>query len=468
MNEYNLDSGLLGGSLTRNGESQARGRWGGGGVPLFCRRGFLVPQRTTLLHDDDEQQQQQQQQQSVETPKISDPFSSLPKPKSSSAASSIFTNLKNPKSNHEVSSISAPNPRRVVQFKPPMNPILSKSFLYDDDDEEERIKRKPTKESAQLSGKSLFSILPAPKNSGGLGSGAALGSGGRSMVVVEAEKGEAGGSQLGESESDEGREGLGSYGGYYGNYEGSYGYGHYEGSSSADAVADAVAVAAPAMGEPDWGGVEGGVGESLPRMPGKRGRDEMPMEFVEVRQDELMKNRPREDQAKSTGIAFGPAYQPVSSKGKPSKLHKRKHQIGSLYFDMKQRETELTERRSKGLLTKAETQAKYVVNAAHPTVQQATTMTFICQNEMKERKADFISGGEERGTSAYSAMISFQFVNQSEKLLSPAMYLQQAILLPKSRKEMRVFKDTIVSDVPDRPHSMEMDIELGCSSIFAC
>lgn len=48
-----------------------------------------------------------------------------------------------------------------------------------------------------------------------------------------------------------------------------------------------------------------------------------------------------------------------SAKGKPSKLHKRKHQIGSLYFDMKQKEMELAERRSKGLLTKAETQAKY-------------------------------------------------------------------------------------------------------------
>lgn len=52
--------------------------------------------------------------------------------------------------------------------------------------------------------------------------------------------------------------------------------------------------------------------------------------------------------------------QPVSSaKGKPSKLQKRKHQIGSLYFDMKQKEMELSERRARGFLTKAETQAKY-------------------------------------------------------------------------------------------------------------
>ncbi|PQQ20121.1 proline-rich protein PRCC [Prunus yedoensis var. nudiflora] len=91
----------------------------------------------------------------------------------------------------------------------------------------------------------------------------------------------------------------------------------------------------------------------------KRGRNEVPTEIIEVKQDELMKNRPREDQAKSTGIAFGPSYQPVSTKGKPTKLHKRKHQIGSLYFDMRQKEMELAERRSKGFLTKAETQAKY-------------------------------------------------------------------------------------------------------------
>ncbi|MCE3049950.1 hypothetical protein HAX54_046193 [Datura stramonium] len=50
---------------------------------------------------------------------------------------------------------------------------------------------------------------------------------------------------------------------------------------------------------------------------------------------------------------------PVSSKAKPSKLLKRKHQIGTLYFDMKQKEMELAERRAKGMLTKAQTQGKY-------------------------------------------------------------------------------------------------------------
>ncbi|KAI3461792.1 hypothetical protein Pfo_018455 [Paulownia fortunei] len=95
------------------------------------------------------------------------------------------------------------------------------------------------------------------------------------------------------------------------------------------------------------------------QLPGKRGRKDAPPQIVEVKQDELMKNRPREDQVKLTGIAFGPAYQPTSTKGKPTKLHKRKHQIGSLYFDMRQKEMELSERRAKGHLTKAQTQAKY-------------------------------------------------------------------------------------------------------------
>ncbi|KAL0460416.1 UNVERIFIED_CONTAM: hypothetical protein Slati_0668800 [Sesamum latifolium] len=104
--------------------------------------------------------------------------------------------------------------------------------------------------------------------------------------------------------------------------------------------------------------VPGLVGNALP-LPGKRGRKDVPPEIVEVKQDELMKNRPREDQVKLTGIAFGPAYQPTSTKGKPTKLHKRKHQIGSLYFDMRQKEMELAERRAKGYLTKAQTQAKY-------------------------------------------------------------------------------------------------------------
>lgn len=54
-----------------------------------------------------------------------------------------------------------------------------------------------------------------------------------------------------------------------------------------------------------------GTGESGVRVPGKRGRNEVPADIVEVNQDELMKNRPREDQVKLTGIAFGPSYQVI-------------------------------------------------------------------------------------------------------------------------------------------------------------
>lgn len=39
-------------------------------------------------------------------------------------------------------------------------------------------------------------------------------------------------------------------------------------------------------------------------MPGKRGRNEVLVEIVEVKQDELIKDRPREDQIKLIGIAF--------------------------------------------------------------------------------------------------------------------------------------------------------------------
>lgn len=57
---------------------------------------------------------------------------------------------------------------------------------------------------------------------------------------------------------------------------------------------------------------------------------------------------------------MGNVLQPAASnKDKPSKIHRRKHQIGALYFDMKQNEMNLLDRRAKGNLTKAETQAKY-------------------------------------------------------------------------------------------------------------
>jgi proline-rich protein PRCC len=93
----------------------------------------------------------------------------------------------------------------------------------------------------------------------------------------------------------------------------------------------------------------------------RRGReDRMPApNVIEVKQADLTGGRKlREDQIRTTGIAFGPAYQP-SSKDKGSKIHRRKHQIGTLLQDSKAKEMDLLERRARGNLTKAETQAKY-------------------------------------------------------------------------------------------------------------
>uniref|UniRef100_A0ACD5V6D7 Uncharacterized protein n=1 Tax=Avena sativa TaxID=4498 RepID=A0ACD5V6D7_AVESA len=143
---------------------------------------------------------------------------------------------------------------------------------------------------------------------------------------------------------------------YVGEQSGGYGYSTAPpcGTEYTGAYRSEVAeMAAPPMQEPL-------MPPEMGRIGGKRGRRDVPMEILEVNQAELMKNRPREDKSKLTGLAFGPSYQAApSGKAKPSKLAKRKHQIGSLYFDMRAKEMELNERRSKGVLTKAETQAKY-------------------------------------------------------------------------------------------------------------
>ncbi|XP_015884052.3 uncharacterized protein LOC107419736 [Ziziphus jujuba] len=327
-------------------------------------------------------------------------------PKSSSSSSSLFSKLPQPKSQFPqqqpspILSTSEPNTKRVIQFKPPVVTLKS-SELDDDDDEDDREKEKKN-ETDPLQTKSVASFLssiPAPKNSSTLGVLPSSGSGRRAIVVeTQVSASNSGGSAAeNDREIDQNSGSLAnynnpanhgqvdSYGDYqnavqdasfvdYGNYHSNFdqnvnvgvsgqmgseigvadgsGYGNYEGYGSyvdygqyTNSVADGSEVSIMC--------------ESELRVNGKRGRDKIPTEIVEVKQDELMKNRPREDQAKLTGIAFGPAYQPASTKGKPSKLHKRKHQIGSLYFDMKQKETELAERRSRGFLTKAETQAKY-------------------------------------------------------------------------------------------------------------
>lgn len=291
--------------------------------------------------------------------KLSSLFSVLPPPKSSS---SLFSSLPQPKS-QATETKPKENPKKVVKFTLPLNPTL----LNDDDEEEER---KPTKDlsSNPTSSKGLSSMLPAPKNSLCL----APTSSSRKSAF------ESTGSSLNEESIPEiqKRTNLEQQGAsfsaqeQYDNYQveqGVNGYESYEtyDSSLAASTNEYVdysytnAAHHESYAPNSWSNNIGLQVHEMERV-GKRRKNDVPTEIVEVNQAELIKNRPKEHQAKATGIAFGPAYQPVStSKGKPSKLHKRKHQIGSLYFDMRQKEAELAERRSKGLLTKAETHAKY-------------------------------------------------------------------------------------------------------------
>ncbi|GJZ47280.1 proline-rich protein PRCC, partial [Tanacetum coccineum] len=55
--------------------------------------------------------------------------------------------------------------------------------------------------------------------------------------------------------------------------------------------------------------------QNVMSVPRKRRRNDISLAVIEVSQDELMKNRPREAKVKATGIAFGPAYQGVPSVG---------------------------------------------------------------------------------------------------------------------------------------------------------
>ncbi|KAF9612963.1 hypothetical protein IFM89_004666 [Coptis chinensis] len=357
---------------------------------------FSLPKASRVLGDLPQPKSSSSPFPSLPPPKSSySPFSSLPEPESSS---SDFASLPPPKSSSVISSFPFPKPnnpqppsdssssypKRVVQFKPPVMLKPANSDDDDDDHEEKEKRRKPVKEStsstATSSVHSFFSALPAPKNTLGSGSAPSLGAGRRSIVETDVPTSTYVGTPLENKETVEHKENFdGNWGdgsslisasepltsgsdpsnwipsnetyGSYGNYEYNANYGGYEGSYGNYNGAETVALTA--LTQDNSGFIQ------IPRMLGKRGRSDIPTEIVEVKQDELMKNRPREDQARSTGIAFGPSYQSVSTKGKPSKLHKRKHQIGSLYFDMKQNELELAERRSKGFLTKAETQAKY-------------------------------------------------------------------------------------------------------------
>ncbi|KAG9149369.1 hypothetical protein Leryth_003339, partial [Lithospermum erythrorhizon] len=336
------------------------------------------------------------QQENNEKSKSLSLFSSIPQPK----AALVKTHVLDSQNLINLLSKGSSSRKKVVQFRPPVNPGLSNVDEDDDEEEDEERKRK----KAELDGetpsvKSFLSSIPAPRNSvtlGALGSG--LGTGRRSVIDADVQGSSLGGgngeSEVGVSGSDgevslggesgaveyvnsgdysswgSGNENYANVDGYsgYGGGDGNVDYANWNAASGeyssngrdygnyasygqyANNWTDGSSVAAAAPEVPI---------ERALRLPAKRGRKDDPPQIIEVSQDELMKNRPREDQAKITGIAFGPAYQPASSKGKPSKLHKRKHQIGALYFDMKQKETELAERRSKGFLTKAQTQGKY-------------------------------------------------------------------------------------------------------------
>lgn len=346
-------------------------------------------------------------------------FASLPQPKSSST-SSLFSSLPQP-AKTRYPDAGAPPPaqsarKRVVQFQPPpLNSSTNVGNEDDDEDEEQEQKKQPVVQTASV--KSFLSSIPAPKNSATLGTlPSASGSGRRSIIDADVPglkdskvANAAGGSEAGVSSSSIGGQstnhqtsvssggdlsnssGYGSGGGDYsswghesGNYANHAGYGAYENNGGSGVAGDYQnwdggngdsvnysgdygSYANYGQYESNWADVStaavepevSGFAENALRVSGKRGRNNASEEILEVKQDELMKNRPREDQAKLTGIAFGPAYQPTSTKGKPSKLLKRKHQIGSLYFDMKQKEMELSERRARGFLTKAQTQGKY-------------------------------------------------------------------------------------------------------------
>ncbi|MBA0669006.1 hypothetical protein Goklo_001861, partial [Gossypium klotzschianum] len=335
------------------------------------------------------------------------PKPAVPHPKN---PSNLFSHLPQPKPQQP------PNPpvaKRIVQFKPPINPNTHVDSDDDDEEEKERPKRGESETLAQgPSVKSFLSSIPAPRNSTTLGVAPSSGSGRRSIIDTQViptstsstfeDKKEASidNNPPNYSNYEWGSDvNAGTTVGYnnYVNYDqssvdqnsGNYGnddqnigsYANYADYSSYQSSSDpniGGVDAATSYGsfesygnyhvqyENNWGDGSTtasmlpetkGIADFGVKVKGKRGRNDLPVEIVEVKQDDLTKNRPREDQVKMTGIAFGPSYQPASSKGKPTKLHKRKHQIGSLYFDMKQKEMELQERRSRGLLTKAETQA---------------------------------------------------------------------------------------------------------------
>lgn len=87
-------------------------------------------------------------------------------------------------------------------------------------------------------------------------------------------------------------------------------------------------------------------------------------QMLEVKQSALTSSgRPMETMGQAgLQAAFGPQYAAKLKKEagvKPEAGLRRKHQIGSLYYDAKVRELELYENKSKGMKSKSQTQGKY-------------------------------------------------------------------------------------------------------------
>lgn len=274
---------------------------------------------------------------------------------------SLFSSLPKPKSQIEQESASrvsssGPTTKKVVQFRPPVIPLTKSSKLDDDDeddedDREEENRRKKLESMPQTpSVQSFLSSIPAPRNTATLGVQTTSGSGRRSILEADAPASNAGGStaennfnadqNAGKYANDESF-GNNQYGtdqnqGYY--MDG-YSYGNYSSGIDHSLGAPPEAVIA-SSGAPtsyyvnndayasyntygdyeqhgnNWADGSGatalemsGVSDNGVKVSGKRGRNEIPSEVIEVKQEELIKNRPREDQVKLTGIAFGPAYQ---------------------------------------------------------------------------------------------------------------------------------------------------------------
>jgi proline-rich protein PRCC len=297
---------------------------------------------------------------SLPQPKSSPLFQSLPQPKSKETPS-LPIPLPQPKSQNPRQPISNPSSsdpkaKRVVLFKPPIAPSSIKSTdLDDDDNEDEEKERSRQKESESTVAQTpsvkafLSSILPAAKNSATLGVLPSSGTGRRNIVETDALTSSSGGSRAEEESGID--QNLGNYSLNYegcansdsgidqnvGNYNVNYDtYSNYQSGVDQNVNVDGQSQYVTSDGDglnhgdylsygnygdygqhgSNWadGSVPemSGTGESRVRVPGKRGRNEVPVDIVEVKQDELMKNRPREDQVKLTGIAFGPSYQVIS------------------------------------------------------------------------------------------------------------------------------------------------------------